>query len=304
MKKTTINMSRLRKNIPLLIMLIPVVAYYIIFKYAPMGGLVIAFEDYNFSKGMFGSDWVGLDNFRMLFRGTNTLNIIKNTLVLSVLRLVFSFPCPIILALLLNEVRSSAYKRVLQTFLYIPHFFSWVIVGGIVTTIFAQDNGFINNILTAITGGDPYPFLYRENSWRAVFVGSGIWKEMGFNSIIYLSALASIDPALYESAVIDGANKWNQIWHITLPGIKSIIFMQLILSTGSVMSVGFDQIYMLQNNAVLQISDVVSTYVYRIGLKGAQFSLSTAMGLFDSLIALILVTLSNRIAKVFDENLW
>lgn len=297
-------MSRLRKNIPLLIMLIPVVAYYIIFKYAPMGGLVIAFEDYNFSKGMFGSDWVGLDNFRMLFRGTNTLNIIKNTLVLSVLRLVFSFPCPIILALLLNEVRSSAYKRVLQTFLYIPHFFSWVIVGGIVTTIFAQDNGFINNILTAITGGDPYPFLYRENSWRAVFVGSGIWKEMGFNSIIYLSALASIDPALYESAVIDGANKWNQIWHITLPGIKSIIFMQLILSTGSVMSVGFDQIYMLQNNAVLQISDVVSTYVYRIGLKGAQFSLSTAMGLFDSLIALILVTLSNRIAKVFDENLW
>lgn len=298
------NTNRLRKNIPLLIMLIPVIAYYLIFKYGPMGGLVIAFKNYSFSKGIWGSQWVGLANFQLLFRGANTLNIIRNTFVLSVLRLIWGFPFPILLALMLNEVRSSIYKRTLQTILYIPHFFSWVIVGGIVTGIFAQETGIVNQLITAITGGDPIPLMYRESSWTAIYIGSGIWKEAGFGTIIYLSALTAIDPALYESAVLDGANKLQQILYITLPCIKSVIFMQFILATGNIMDVGFDQIYTLQNNAVFNVADVISTYVYRIGLQGVQFSMATAMGLFESLVGLILVVTANRLAKHFGENLW
>lgn len=298
-----INRRRLRQNIPLFLMLLPVLAFFIIFKYAPMGGLVIAFKDYNFADGVFGSPWVGLENFKLLFRGTNTLNIIRNTFVLSLLRLVCGFPAPIILALLLNEVRNAAYKKTLQTVLYIPHFFSWVIMGGIITSIFAQETGVVNRFVQMVTG-EAYPFMYRIGSWIAIFIGSDVWKSAGFGTIIYLAALSGIDPALYESAVIDGANKWHQMRHITLPGIKSVILMQFILATGNIMDVGFDQVFMLQNNAVNEVADVISTYVYRVGLQGAKFSLATAMGLFDSLVGLVLVVTTNRIAKHFGENLW
>jgi putative aldouronate transport system permease protein len=294
---------RMRQNIPLFAMFIPVIAFYVIFKYLPMGGLVIAFKKYNFAKGIWGSPWAGLYYFDMLFKAPATLNIIRNTFVLSVLRIVFGFPAPILLALLLNEMRCERYKKTLQTVLYIPHFFSWVIVGGLVATIFSQETGIVNAVIKRITG-EPYPFLYREGSWMAIFIGSGVWKGMGYGTIIYMAALTAIDPSYYEAAVLDGANKAQQIFYITLPCIKSTVITLFILQTGSVMEVGFDQVYALKNNVVNNVADVISTYVYRMGIQGAKFSPATAMGLFDSLVGLVLVLVSNRVAKAFGESLW
>lgn len=301
--KTLHKRRKFKRNIPLLIMFIPVLIFYAVFKYLPMGGLVIAFKDYNFADGVFGSPWVGLKNFHMLFAGTNTVNIIRNTFVLSILRIIFGFPAPIILAILLNEVRKSWFKKSIQTIVYMPHFFSWVIVGGIVTNIFSQESGIINQFVKMIYG-EPYPFMYKPLSWIIIFIGSGIWKGAGFGTIIYLAAMTGIDPSLYEATAIDGANKWKQIWHITLPGIKPTIITLFILSTGSVMEVGFDQVYMLQNSVVNNVADVISTYMYRVGLQGAQFSITTAMGMFESLVGLVLVLCSNWIARKFDESLW
>ncbi len=274
---------RFKQNIPLLIMFVPVILFYVIFKYLPMGGLMIAFKDYNFADGVFGSPWVGLKNFQMLFTGPNTVNIIRNTFILSVLRIIFGFPVPIILAILLNEVRKSWFKKSIQTIIYMPHFFSWVVIGGIVTDIFSQESGIIN-IFVKMISGQPYPFMYKPLSWIIIFIGSGIWKEAGFGTIIYLAALTGIDPSLYEASAIDGASKLKQIWHITLPGIKSTIITLFILKTGSVMDVGFDQVYLLQNSAVNNIADVISTYIYRVGLQGAKFSITTAMGMFESFL--------------------
>ncbi|MBD2844173.1 sugar ABC transporter permease [Paenibacillus sp. IB182496] len=295
--------KRFRQNIPLLAMFLPVVAFYVIFKYAPIAGNVIAFKDYNFFDGVFGSPWVGLHNFELLFTQSRTLSIIRNTLMLSLLQLLFGFPAPIILALMLNEVRKVLFRRVLQTIVYLPHFFNWVIIGGIVVTVFSMEAGTINHWIERWFG-EPYPFLYKPISWIAVFVSSGVWKEMGFGTIIYLAAMSTIDPGLYESASMDGASKLRQIWHITLPGIRSIIVILFILSTGNIMEVGFDQVFMLQNGVVSDVSEVISTYIYRVGLKGAQFSLSAAMGLFEALVGLVLVVAANWVARRFDQGLF
>jgi putative aldouronate transport system permease protein len=292
-----------KRNIPLFIMFLPVLAFFLIFKYAPMLGLVIAFKDYNFMDGILHSPWVGLKHFKAIFHNPQTLNIIKNTVVLSLLNVFVGFPFPIALALLLNEARRMWFKKAVQTLVYLPHFFSWVIVGGIVLTVFSQESGIINHVLQKITGS-PFPFLYVEGSWIAIFVSSGIWKEAGFSAIIYLAALTSIDPSLYEAAKLDGAGKWKQICHVTIPGISSTIIILFILSMGRVMEVGFDQVYMLQNSTVTRISEVISTYMYKVGLMGAQFSLSTALGLFESLVGLILVISVNGFARKFDKGLW
>ncbi|MDD9266561.1 ABC transporter permease [Paenibacillus sp. GCM10023248] len=294
---------RLKQNIPLFIMLIPVFAFYILFKYWPMGGLVIAFKNYNFADGILHSPWVGLKYFKLLFSSSNTVQIIWNTFWLSFLNLIFGFPVPIVLAVLLNEVRKASFKKWIQTIVYLPHFFSWVIVSGIVLSLFATDYGSINKVLK-LFGMEPVTFLYESHSWIAIFIGSGIWKEMGFSTIIYLAALTTIDPALYESAGMDGASKWRQIWHITLPGIRHTIILLLILAMGRVMEVGFDQVYNLQNSAVADSSEVISTYIYKIGLGSSQFSLTTAMGLFESVISCSLVLLANRIARKFDQALF
>ncbi len=302
---TTSQRRRFKQNVPLFAMFLPVIAFYLIFKYLPMGGLLIAFKKYQFSQGIFGSDWAGLYYFETLFSGPNTLNIIRNTFVLSLLRIVFGFPAPIILALLLNEMRCEKYKKTLQTVLYIPHFFSWVIVGTIVNTIFSQEVGIVNAVIKYVRG-EPYAFMYHEGSWIAIFIGSGVWKGMGYGTIVYLAALTAVDPTYYEAAVLDGANKWQQIIHITLPSIRSTIITLFILQTGSIMEVGFDQVFVLKTNVVNNVADVISTYVYRIGIQGANFSAATAMGLFDSLVGLVLVTVSNRISKLVDsgEGLW
>lgn len=294
--------QRFKTNMPLWLMFVPVIVFYLVFKYAPMAGLVIAFKNYTFYEGVWGSQWVGFDNFRMLFTQAQSLQIIRNTLLLSVLSVVIAFPFPIMLAIMLNEVRRKWFKKTVQTLVYLPHFFSWVIVGGLVVTIFAQ-SGIVNVLLEKLTG-QSFAFLFHETSWVAIFLGSGIWKDAGFSAIIYLAALTSIDPSLYEAASMDGAGKWKQIRHITLPGIAPTIVIMLILAMGRVMEVGFDQVYVLQNSIVSGISEVISTYIYAIGLQGGQFSLTAALGLFESLVAFVLVLMTNAVARRFGKGLW
>jgi putative aldouronate transport system permease protein len=299
----TSSSRRFKQNVPLLWMFIPGAIFYLLFKYTPMAGLVIAFKDYNLHDGIVRSPWVGLDNFRLIFSNPLTTDIILNTLWLSLLRLVVGFPFPILLALLLNEVRKTWFKRSIQTMVFLPHFFSWVIVGGIVLTLFSQEAGSLNLLLERWFGYT-HPFMYEVPSWVTIYLGSGIWKEAGFSAIIYLAALAAIDPVLYEAAAIDGASKWRQIWHITLPGVSTVVAMMLILSMGSIMEVSFDQIYILGNPVVSSISEVISTWGYQLGLQGAQFSLTTAMGLFESLVGLLLILTANQIARRMGKELW
>jgi len=302
-KQAFYETKRFRQNIPLLLMLVPGILYYVIFRYLPMGGLVIAFKDYNFRDGILSSPWVGLKYFKILFQSDATLQIIWNTLELSILNLIFGFPAPIIIAIALNEVRKRWLKRWIQTIIYLPHFLSWVIVAGLVLTLFSIDGGTVNKLLEQ-WGMEPVPFLYRIESWVAIFIGSGMWKEMGFGAIIYLAALSSIDPSLYESAALDGAGKMRQIWHITLPGLRPTIILLLILGMGRLMEVGFDQVYNLQNPTVLEKAEVISTYVYKVGLQKAQFSLTTAMGLFESVVGLVLLLSANALARKFDQGLF
>lgn len=294
---------RFRENLPLLSLFVPVLLFYLIFKYVPMFGAIMAFKNYNFTDGILHSPWTGLGNFEILFSNPQTLNIIRNTLVLSVLNIVVGFPIPILLAILLNEVRRQWFKKWVQTLVYLPHFFSWVIVGGIVVTMFAEQNGIINAILERMTG-KTFPFLYDEGSWITIFLGAGIWKEAGFSTIIFLAAITSIDPSLYEAASMDGASKWRQIINITLPGISATIVLLLILQMGSVMSVGFDPVYVLQNSGVYNVSEVISTYIYKVGIQGGQFSLTSAMGLFESLVGFVLVFSANLVARRFGNGLW
>lgn len=294
---------RLKDNIPLLILFVPVLLFYLIFKYVPMFGAIMAFKDYNFAQGILHSPWSGFRNFQILFSNPQTLGIIRNTLVLSVLSIVIGFPVPFILAILLNEARKQWFKKWVQTLVYLPHFFSWVIVGGIVVTLFADQTGIVNVVLERITGSST-SFLYNDISWIAIFVGSGIWKEAGFSTIIFLAAITNIDPSLYEASSLDGANKWKQILHVTLPGISSTAILILILQMGNVMSVGFDPVYVLQNSGVYNVSEVISTYIYKVGIQGGEFSLTSAMGLFESVVGFILVFATNMAARKFDRGLW
>jgi putative aldouronate transport system permease protein len=292
-----------KKNMPLLIMILPGFLYYFIFKYVPMGGLVIAFKNYNLFDGVWGSPWVGWGNFELLFKQANIVAVIRNTLLLSTLNIVFGFPFPIILAILLNEARRLWFKKVIQTLVYLPHFLSWIIIGGFIVTIFSMESGTLNHWITAWFG-EPYPFMYQVASWTAIYVGSGIWKEAGFGAIIYLAALTNIDPSLYESASIDGAGKLRQIWNVTLPGIMSTVVIMFILKVGQAIDVGFDQVYVLKNAVVSNVAEVISTYIYRAGFQGGQFALTTALGFFESLVGLILVVAANWIARRFNQGLW
>ncbi|UJF36246.1 ABC transporter permease [Paenibacillus hexagrammi] len=284
-------------------MFIPVIVYFVLFKYIPLLGNVIAFKNYNFSDGIWGSPWIGLHNFQLLFTDPIAFKTIRNTFFISLLSIIVNFPFPIVLALMFNEVRKLWYKKTVQTLLYLPHFLSWVIIGGLVVNLFALDSGTMNQLLNHL-GLQSYPFLYNMSSWLSIFLGAGVWKDAGFGAIIYLAALSMIDPDLYEAASLDGAGKLRQIWHVTLPGIRPTIIIILILSMGRFMDVGFDQIYNLQNPIVSNVSEVISTYIYRVGLQGGQFSLTAAMGLFEAVIAFILVFTMNYIARKFGQGLW
>lgn len=291
----------IRRNIPLFVMLIIPILFFAIFCYGPMFGLVMAFQDYKLRDGLLGSEWVGLRNFKMIFSTPNMYGIILNTLKIGILTVFVSFPFPIILAVMLNEI-SGKFKKFSQTILYLPHFFSWVVLGGMVITCFSY-GGPINRIIQSL-GGEPVGFLTNTTSWMGVYLGTGIWKEMGYDAIIYLAALTGIDPTYYEAAKVDGASKWQQITKITIPCLIPTIILMLILAVGKVTSVGFDRIYILSNPAVSSATNVVSVFSYEFGVRGGSYSIATAMGLFDSLLSLILVLATNHFAKKYDNALF
>ncbi len=294
----------LKRDYQLYLLLLPAIVIFVIYKYIPMLGNIIAFKDFKFSDGILGSSWVGLEHFERLFTSDDFYSILKNTLVLSMFSIVFAFPMPIILALMLNEVKNVFFKKTIQSIVYIPHFISWVVLGGIVISLLSPTTGVVNKIITLL-GGEAIYFMKSTFWWRVVYVLSEIWQGAGWGSIIYLAAITGVDGGLYEAAKIDGAGKLQCIWNITLPCIRSTICIMLILRLGKVMEIGFEQVYALQNDAVRSVSEVISTYEYRIGLQGMQYSYTTALGIFKSVISLILVLGTNKVINLMgEEGLW
>lgn len=295
--------SDMRRNYPLYLLMIPVLAYYIIFYYKPMYGAIIAFKEYSPSLGIIGSPWVGFNQFIKFFTAPDFARILKNTLVISITSIVFGFPAPIILALLFNELRNAKFKSVAQTISYLPHFVSLVVVCGLIKT-FVSQGGIIFQLATAL-GAKNVGMLSRPECFVPIYVLSGIWQEIGWGSIIYLAALSSIDQELYEAAKIDGANKWKQTLHVTLPGIAPTIIIMFILRMGSLLSVGYEKIILLYNPLIYETSDVISSYVYRVGLGQQSWSYSTAVGLVNSVVNFGIIMLTNRIsAKYSETSLW
>jgi putative aldouronate transport system permease protein len=293
--------KRIWKNKWLYVMLLPGVFYFIIFKYIPMFGLSIAFQDYKPFKGIGGSDWVGFKHFERLFTEPDFMNILTNTLLLFGMNIVFFFPVPIILALMLNEVRLSFFKRTFQTLIYLPHFMSWVIIVSISFVMLTSDGGIVNELL-AYFGFEKVNFLLSPEWFRPTYIIQVIWREAGWGTIIYLAAIASVDPGLYEAARMDGAGRLRQVWHITLPAIRSVIIILLILKIGDVLELGFEHVYLLLNSMNRDVAEIIDTYVYTAGLRQGQFSYSTAIGFFKSFIGLVLVMAANRLAKKMGEE--
>lgn len=295
------SFSGYRKNYVLTLMFIPVIAYYLIFKYAPMYGIVLAFKDYSIRKGILGSPWVGFTVFEELFATHTFVRAFRNTVIISLLRWVFGFPMPILLALMLNELKNLRFKKTMQTISYLPHFLSWIILTGLFTQLLSPTNGPINYIISLL-GGKPIYFL-ADNAWfRSTMVITGIWKEIGWGSIVYLATIAGIDTELYEAAECDGATRWQKMFRITLPLMKPTIVILLIMNCGSILEAGFDQIFNFYNSAVYETGDIIDTYVYRRGIGDMEYSISTAVGLFKNVIGFILVTGTNFIAKRLGEG--
>lgn len=297
----------LKKDAFIYMLIAPGILYYIVFKYIPMFGVIIAFKDYEpflGVEGIFTSPWVGLTHIRNFLSSYYSLQVLRNTFVISLLRIVWGFPAPIILALMLNEVRNSKFKRVVQTISYLPYFLSVVIVCGIVRSVTSTDGGLINLIITAF-GGEPIYLLGSTKYFRTILVSSGIWQGVGWGSIIYLAAMVGIDPEQYEAAIVDGASLFRRMWHITLPGILPVVSIQLILTMGSLLNAGFDQIFLLYSPVVYSVADVTSTFVYREALIQQRFSYGAAVDLFTSLVGMALVLTSNAIAKrMGQEGIW
>lgn len=293
-----------KRNKYIYLMLLPVVLYYAIFQYGPMYGLQIAFKDFSPNLGFLGSPWSGFKHFIEFFNSFFFWRLLRNTVLLSLYNLIFAFPAGIILALLINEVRARIFKRTVQTITYMPHFISLVVIVGILYDFTARD-GVINDILVFLFGIEPIPFM-REPSWfRTLFISSDIWQNVGWSSIIFLAAISNIDQELYEAAKIDGAGRWKQTLHVTIPGIMPTVVILLILAIGKFMTVGDEKILLMYNPATYETADVIGTYVYRKGILESNFSYSAAVGLFKSIIAFILLVVSNAIAgKVGETKLW
>lgn len=288
----------LKSNWDLHFMLIPGVLLTIVFCYIPMAGIVIAFQDFKPWLGFSGSEWVGLDNFTRFFSNPSSVNVIFNTLEIAVLKIVFGLIIPIIFALQLNEIRVSMVKKSVQTMVYLPHFLSWVILAGILKDVLSVDGGIINRMIEAL-GGDPI-FFFGNGSWfRVAVIVSHIWKEFGFSTIVYLAALTSVDLSLYDAAMIDGAGRWKQIKNVTLPSIMPIIVVMTTLSLGNVLNAGFDQIYNMYTPMVYKSADIIDTFVYRAAIVKADMSYGAAVGLFKSIISLILIVTSYKLADKF-----
>ena len=292
--------SRFLKFRYLHLMVLPGLVFYLIFRYVPMYGILIAFKNYRGAAGGLGSiwnsDWIGLKNFEIFFNSIYCGRIFRNTIVISILRLIFSFPAPILLALMINEVRSSRYKRTVQTITYMPYFLSWVVVAGLLNMLLSPENGVINELIR-LAGGQTAYFLTSNSTFRPILIISEVWKNMGYGSIVYLAAITSIDQSQYEAATVDGANKIQQIVHVTLPALGNIIAIMLILQIGRLFDDNFEQIFNLYTPAVYEVSDVFETYIYRTGIKDAKFSYTAAVGLVKSIITLALILFSNQMSK-------
>lgn len=294
---------KIRKSKSFYIMLLLPVCYYLIFCYAPMGGIVIAFQKYNVYKGITGSKWVGLANFQRLFRDPFFWRIFRNTLLLGVYQIVFAFPMPILMALLLNEIKKDRIKRTVQTISYMPHFISTVVVAGLIINFMSFDGIF--NQFASLLKFERQAYMQQAGAFRSIYTISSIWQETGWNSIIYLAALAGIDTEQYEAATIDGAGRYQKIRYITLPGILPTIVIMFIFKVGAIMSASFEKVLLLYNPATYETADIISTYVYRQGLLKSDFSYGTAVGLFNSIVSLIFLTTTNWICKKLGEtSLW
>ncbi|AEI40779.1 ABC transporter permease [Paenibacillus mucilaginosus] len=289
------NLKGFVRNIPLHLMLVPGLIVILIYNYIPMAGLIIAFQDFSPIGGFRVMNWVGLDNFKYLFELPGFYQVVWNTVFISVMKIIAGLTVPVLVALLLNEVRSSGFKRSVQTIIYMPHFFSWVVLAGILIDVLSPSGGLVNMALKA-AGYPPIQFLASNDWFPYVLVISDQWKEFGFGTIIYLAALTSIDSSLYEAAVMDGAGRWKQTWHITLPGIRPIMILMLTLSLGNVLNGGFDQVFNLYNPLVYESGDILDTMIYRIGLQDAQYSVSTALGLIKSVVSFLFIGLGYYLA--------
>lgn len=296
--------KRIKRDRYLLLLLLPVVLYFFIFKYLPMFGLIVAFKDYKVFVGLWDSNWVGLKHFINFYHNPDAVKIIKNTVLLGFWKLVWGFPAPIILALLLNEIRLMAFKRLVQTVSYLPHFISTVVVVGMVTMFLSPSTGVINDVFRSI-GMDPINFLSEAQWFRTIYVSSEVWQDIGWGSIIYLAALTTIDPALYEASEIDGASRMQQVWRITLPGIAPAIVILFIMNIGRLLDTGFEKVFLLQSPATLQVSEIISTYVYKVGIVSTNFSYGTAIDFFMGVISFIFVWSANSISRrVSETSLW
>lgn len=293
-------LANYRQNKLLYWLILPSLIFILIFNYIPMGGLIIAFQDYSFTRGIWGSEWIGFENFTDFFSGMYFGRTLGNTLALSGLDLLFNFPAAILLALMLNEVRSTRFKRTIQTVSYMPHFISMVVAAGLIKE-FCDSSGVISSLVVQF-GGKPQSYISQPQYFRSIFTISEIWKSVGFNSIVYLAALSGISEELYEAARIDGAGRWRQLFHVTFPGLLPTIIIMLILRCGAIMNVNFEKVLLLYSPSTYSTADIISTYVYRMGIIKQKIGFSTAVGLFNSVISLILVLGVNKLSKVYTET--
>ena len=278
--------------------------YILLYCYVPMGGIILAFKDYSIRKGIWGSEWVGLRYFRQFLTSPSSLNVIKNTLILGIYSLVVTFPLPIVLAIMLNEMRSLKYKKFIQMVTYAPYFISTVVFVGMLMQLFSQRTGIVNVLLKKI-GMDPVNFLGNSSCFRSLYVWSGLWQGAGYSSIMYIAALAGADPQLQEAAIIDGASKMQRIWHVDLPEIRPTIVTCLIFSCAGAIAIGFDKVYLMQNSLNANVSEVIATFVYKVGLVNSDIGFSTAAGLFQSLVSFLILVTANKICrKLLDIGLW
>ena len=297
------NVQRKKKNWQkdwqLHLMILPGLLFILIFKYMPLGGITIAFKEFLPGKGIWGSPWVGLENFEYMLALPDTKRVMWNTLIIGTGKLISIFAVPIIISILLNEVKNHRFKRSVQTIIYLPYFISWVILAGIIQDLFAKE-GLINQFL-GIFGAEPVFFLGNKYAFLGVLIGTDVWKNFGYNTVVYLAAITGIDETLYEAAKIDGANRFQQIWNVTLPGIAPIVVLMMILNLGNVLNAGFEQIFNLYNPLVYETADIIDTFVYRISLVEANYSLGTAVGLLKSVVSFILIVTSYKIANKYSD---
>lgn len=292
------------RDIPVYMLILPAVLLLFVFHYLPIYGIIISFQDFSPFKGLLKSDWVGFKHFEQFLTDSNFWRVFKNTIVINLMQIIIGFPIPIIFAIFLNELWSNKFKKVVQTVSYLPHFISWVVAASIIVTMLSPSSGLINKAIEAM-GGEPVYFLAKQEYFRMIIVLTAVWKELGMQSVYYIAALASIDTELYEAAKIDGAGKIKQAIHVTLPGLLPIISILLILKIGQMVTIGFEQIFLLYNPLVYDVGDVISTYTYRLGIEQTQYSLTTAIGVSQSIVNFILVFLANKISKkVSGSSLW